>query len=198
MTALWALSLLWGCADPLPTATPCEGQHLDKPPPASTAAVQEALDGVRTDVYPYLSDLSITLTEADDEQDYFWAQPAFSTVSDPPRERDYRVYVNTRMYPNPPPWSAVFAILVHELKHIADYTEMDTGEVVEFGVWYAQGDIADYERATDLYALEQGCAVGLSAYRSWLYDHVDAETEQQKRIDYYTPEEIEAWQATAE
>ena len=196
--ALWALGLLWGCAEPPPEAMACDAQLLDRTPPASTAEVQEALDRVRADVYPELVDLSVALTEAEHEQDYFWAQPAFNTVSDPPRERDYRVYVNTLMYPSPPPWSAVFAILVHELKHIADYTEMDTGEVVEFGAWYAEGDIADYERATDLYALEQGCATGLSAYRTWLYAHVDEETEQQKRRDYYTPEEIAAWQDSAE
>jgi len=32
-------------------------------------------------------------------------------------------------------------------------------------------------------------------FREWLYAHVIAEVEAQKRIDYYTPEEIEAWMA---
>jgi hypothetical protein len=41
--------------------------------------------------------------------------------------------------------------------------------------------------------MELGCAPGLIAFRVWLYDHVDAETEAQKRVDYWTPEEIVRW-----
>ena len=62
------------------------------------------------------------------------------------------------------------------------------------GLAYARGELPDYERQTDEQALERGCATGLKAYRLWLYDRVDDETEAQKRRDYYTPEEIDAWE----
>ena len=54
---------------------------------------------------------------------------------------------------------------------------------------------AAYERATDEKALQRGCADGLSAMRTWIYAHVDAETLAEKEKDYYTPEEITTWVA---
>ena len=50
---------------------------------------------------------------------------------------------------------------MHEFKHVLDYTEMNTNTLVEFGLWYADEDVAEYERATDEFALERGSATGL-------------------------------------
>ena len=85
-------------------------------------------------------------------------------------------------------------VLAHELKHIRDYSEMDFDALNEFVAWYmTTDDISEYERETDEYALGLGCGLALRAYREWLYEHIDAEAVEQKRYDYYTPEEIDAW-----
>ena len=73
--------------------------------------------------------------------------------------------------------------------------------LLDFAGWYASQDpatsdeLAAYERATDEKALQRGCADGLSAMRTWIYAHVDAETLAEKEKDYYTPEEITTWVA---
>ena len=127
------------------------------------------------------------------EEDYFASNLILSTLDDPPRERDYTMMYNPVLFEDPPSWAAVEAIVLHEFKHTIDYTMMNGQELAEFGVWYANGDISEYEHETDEFALELGFAEGLKAYRLWLYDHVSPETAEQKRYDYYTPEEIDAW-----
>ena len=82
---------------------------------------------------------------------------------------------------------------MHEFKHVLDYTEMDSNALIEFGLWYAGGDVAEYERATDEFALERGCASGLIDFREWLYGFVSEEVRAEKEANYYSPDEIRAW-----
>lgn len=146
-------------------------------------------------LYPSLEGVAITLATLDSATDFFQADVEPSTLTEPPRDRVYRVRHAPRIFDDPPPRSALVAILAHELGHVDDYVGMETSELVDFALWYATtDDIAPYERATDEKALELGCGEGLAAYRTWLYDHVDPETAAQKRLDYYTPEEIAAWE----
>lgn len=180
--------------DDIPARQPvCDGRTGDTPGPTDLAGTQDLLTLTRALHVSALRDVRIDLVEAESEDSFFWANVDLSTAAEDPLERRYLVYVNTAQYADPPTEATVSAILVHELQHIVDYTEMDTAELVEFGLWYASGDIAAYERQTDEAALEAGCAHGLIEYREWLYGQVSAEVEAQKRVDYYTPEEIEAW-----
>ena len=82
---------------------------------------------------------------------------------------------------------------MHELKHVMDYSQMNTSELIEFGIWYGSADIAEYERQTDLFTLEKGCGTGLIAFRNWLYGQVTDEVKAEKQRQYYTPEEIQQW-----
>jgi hypothetical protein len=155
--------------------------------------VRFALDAV-IPLQPPLEGVSIDLVTFEHEQDFFRANLDFNTLSAPPRERAYRVEMNSRLLDDPPSWDAVLAILVHETQHLVDFVGMDQQELAAWGVWYATtDDFSAYERATDERALELGCASGLAAFRVWLYDHVDDATEAQKRHDYYTPDEIRDW-----
>jgi hypothetical protein len=153
------------------------------------------VEQVRAQRFPELTDVSIELFEVQSDTDFFVSNLDLSTVGAPPLERHYRVLANPLMFPTPPPFSAAYAIIAHELAHVRDYTEMDTTELVQFGLWYAGGDTADYERATDEVTLELGCAEGLKAYRVWLYERLTDEALAAKRATYYTPEEIDAWVA---
>ncbi len=163
--------------------------------PTDEAALAELLAEVLQTHQPQLQGLSIELLAKDSEQDFFSADFDVTSAAEPGPERSYRVRYGPRIFESPPPTAATAAILVHELQHIDDYVGMDTAELSDFILWYATGDFAEYERATDEVALEAGCGEGLKAYRLWLYEQVDADTEAQKRLDYYTPEEIDAWMA---
>jgi hypothetical protein len=194
------LVTLTGCVKlPADSAAPllsCEALMTDGRAVAAEADVQLALEGVRDNLYPELAGVPLGLRSMESDSDFFYANLDLTTLDEDPRERDYFVFYNARLFDDPPPWEAVVAILAHEIKHVLDYTGMDTEALAEFGLWYGTtDDISEYERATDEYALALGCGEGLSAYRTWLYDHVDEETAAQKRLDYYTPEEIDAWMA---
>jgi len=169
--------------------------------PGTTAPTDETqmralVDEVHQAVFPELSEVSIDLVQLESETDFFQANLDLGTVSEPPLERAYRVLYNPHLFDNPPDQSAVAAILVHELTHILDYTEMNSEQLIEFGIWYATSDTAEYERATDEEALWRGCAEGLIAYREWLYEQLDAEDADEKRRVYFTPSEIREWQTT--
>ena len=169
---------------------------LDGGPSAiDEAGLRVLLDGVLDNLFPELEGVSIELRPNTSDSSYFSANPDLSTLDRAPLERDYFVQYSTLQFDSPPPADAVTAILAHELKHVRDYTEMSTEELAEFGLWYISNDISEYERATDEHSLELGCGEGLILFREWLYAHVTPEVEAQKRIDYYTPEEIEAWMA---
>lgn len=168
-------------------------------PPATEADIVALVASAREGFFPTLGALSLEVVTMESEDSYFVANLDLATLSEAPLERDYRVLYNPALFADPPSRLAVGAILVHELKHVLDYTGMDSDELVEFGLWYASGDdISDYEKQTDEYALESGCAEGLSAYREWVYAHIPAEDLQEKRDTYYTPEEIAAWVADNE
>jgi len=124
---------------------------------------------------------------------FFSANFELSTLGEEPLDRDYIVHYSTLQFDQPPPANAVLAILAHELKHVRDYTEMDAAEVTEFGLWYVTSDVSAYERETDEHSLQLGCGEGLIEFREWLYEVVTDEVEAQKRVDYYTPEEIREW-----
>jgi hypothetical protein len=183
----WVLA----CASPEPR--PCELLDVDRPPPTEIADVADAfelarslqpLDGVHIELEPLESDIS-----------YFQANVDFATLSAAPRERRYLLEHNRRLFDDPPSFQAVVAILVHEAQHFVDFSSWSGTELAEWGAWYGTtDDISTYERQTDEGALRLGCGEGLSAFRVWLYDHVSPEVADQKRHDYYTPEEIDAWE----
>ncbi|MCB9680322.1 MAG: hypothetical protein H6733_02545 [Alphaproteobacteria bacterium] len=166
---------------------------------AAWDALPDLLDQVRRERFPELEGVPVALASLDSAEDFLVSDFDVTTFGAPPRERHYRVRANPRLFPDPPDgppgFAALYAIVAHELTHVRAYTLMDDATLAAWVIDYATGPIADIERATDLHVLELGCGDGLSAYRVWLYDHVDADTRAAKERDYYTPDEIAAWQA---
>lgn len=202
--ALLCAVLASACAPPAtvdpPDPLPCDEMWADTPPPATAEDLRTLLASARTRFYPQL--LGIVLRLDDDLRTaggYFVAQPDLATIDERPEDRLYTVRANPALLDDPPSASAVGAILVHELKHILDFALMDKDELTSFGLWYGiTDDVSEYERITDEYALALGCAEGLKEYRVWLYDHIPQEDLEEKREDYFTPEEIDAWVAARE
>ncbi|MDG1483974.1 MAG: hypothetical protein P8R54_30565 [Myxococcota bacterium] len=167
--------------------------------PATEADIVALVASARAGFFPTLGALSLEVGTMESADSYFVANLDLATISEAPLERDYRVLYSPVLFADPPDRMAVGAILVHELKHVLDYTALEADALVEFGLWYASGDdISDYEKQTDEYALESGCAAGLSAYREWVYAHIPEEDLQEKQETYYTPAEIAAWVAENE
>ena len=189
-----------GCAPgPLPpsAAPSCDEMWADDTPPVTVKELRAILREARYRFYPQFSWMVLQLhDDISTAGSFFVSQPDLSTIEDGPEDRLYVVRANPALLDDPPSAAAVGAILVHELKHTLDYSLMDTDELTSFGLWYGiAADVSEYERGTDEYALDLGCANGLKAYREWLYTHIPAEDVEQKRYDYFTPEEIDAWVA---
>jgi len=51
---------------------------------------------------------------------------------------------------------------------------------------------ARFERGADLEAIALGYGPGLESYRTWLYRNVPPNRMEEKKRDYFSPEEIEA------
>ena len=160
--------------------------------PSTLSDIETLIANARS-LIPELDGVSLRVETIESNSTFLAAQVDLSTISNPPLEREYLIQINPQIFEQQITGASTVAILVHEFKHILDYTEMDTNALVEFGIWYAGGDVAEYERATDEFALERGCATGLIEFREWLYDFVSEEIRREKEENYYTPDEIQAW-----
>lgn len=160
--------------------------------PSTLSDIETLIANTRS-LVPELDGVSLRVETIESDSTFLAAQVDLSTISNPPLEREYLIQINPQIFEQQITGASTVAILVHELKHVLDYTEMDTNALVEFGLWYAGGEVAEYERATDEFALERGCATGLIAFREWLYDFVSEEVRREKEVNYYTPDELRAW-----
>jgi hypothetical protein len=196
-TVLMLLLSLTACAaKPADTATPtaCDQAMARLPGAPDVAGLQASLDGVRSALYTDLEGVPIELQPISSTTSFFAASVDLSSLEGSTENRRYVVQYAEELFALAPPSDGVVAILVHELAHVLHYTGLEQQELIDFALWYAQGEVADYERQTDEETLRRGCASGLIAYREWLYAVVDAETRADKERDYYTPDEIRAWE----
>jgi hypothetical protein len=161
----------------------------------SVAALQQGLDEARRAV-PEVAGLRIDLVPMTSQTDYFRSDVSTDTALRAAPNRTYRLHYNPRLFDDPPPRAAVIAILIHELKHILDYSRMASTELVSFAIRYATADTRDYEHATDEFALARGWGQALKLFRIWLYAHEDEAGRREKMRVYYTPDEIDAFVAS--
>ncbi len=110
-------------------------------------------------------------------------------------DREYTLYLNQNLMTQPISDLALKGILAHELVHFNDYEKMNAFELAVFYVRILADARfeAEYERATDLQSFERGYAIGIKAFRFWLYDQITPKAKALKEINYYTPAEIDEW-----
>jgi hypothetical protein len=110
------------------------------------------------------------------------------------KERTYFLDINEKLYDCSPAPLALEAILVHELVHLNDFTQLGTLGFFKLLAKMATSEgRASYERQTDLRTLELGYAEGLKEYRYWIYQRLDSKALKKKKLMYYTPDEIDSW-----
>lgn len=112
--------------------------------------------------------------------------------------RRYSIDVNPAIYDlgqlpsGPPSVSAIEGILAHELVHLVDYECLSTAGIIQLGAEIVAFP-SKIERQTDVRAFERGFALGIKAYRVWIYGKLNPKALRVKRKRYYTPEEIDQW-----
>lgn len=106
-------------------------------------------------------------------------------------KRLYYLDINTKLYECAPTKLALRAILAHELKHIADYKDSSSVELIRLGLrMIGKKSRSHYERATDYHVMELGLSEGIREYRLWIYKQLTDKALKKKKCFYYTPEEI--------
>lgn len=106
-------------------------------------------------------------------------------------KRIYFLDINTKLYNCAPAKIALDAILAHELKHIEDYKDSNSLQLIKLGLkMVRKKSRSKYERATDYHIMSQGMAEGIKEYRNWIYKRLSKKALKKKKCYYYTPGEI--------
>jgi hypothetical protein len=189
--------LLLACTPPCPFST----LNLPKEPVSNENALKSLLIAEAPVLYPELEGIALEV-EALQDLAFFRASATPETLGfEDTRARTYLIQYDPVVLSDPPEPIALAAILSHELAHVAYYLTLPGIEMAEFGIWYGTEDpmtsteLAAFERGTDEQAMLTGAAEGLSVMRKWIYEHSTPEIEEEKRRNYYTPEEIMDWVA---
>ncbi len=165
-------------------------------PETTLGRARRVVEEVRAASYPELRDADIQIREFASKSDYFQCRPDLrrAVVG---RKMRYIVFVNPRVFELGAPEAGVRAIVAHELGHVLYYRRGCRLRLLGLTRLVSSGYRARFERWADLQALSRGHAEGLKAYRRWLYTNVPASRLDEKRRDYFSPEEIDAIETAA-
>jgi hypothetical protein len=167
-------------------------QSADSPQADSALrAVAPVVDSVRAASFPQLKDVEITLHSMRSDYIYFESRFTFSSFFFTRRLR-YIILFNPEAFARKVPSEGLRAIVAHELAHVDYYnrqSRMGLFSLIQllWAPWAAR-----FERGADLEAIALGYGPGLESYRMWLYQNVPAGRVNEKKRDYFSPEEIEA------
>src|SRR5205085_11821184 len=125
------------------------------------------------------------------ESDYFRARFAIRQFLTGRRMR-YLVFVNASAFTRQAPEAALRAIIAHELAHILYFSQRNRLQLFGLVRLATKGFTARFERWADLQAIARGYGAGLKEYRQWLYRNIPARSLEEKKRDYFSPEEIDA------
>ena len=141
--------------------------------------------------YTELTDKQIKVETFESEDTFFKARfsiTRFLTF----RQINYLIFVNPKIFKTKIPTEAVTAIIAHELAHILYYDEKNRFELFGLASLIDKSFTAKFERKADLQAIRRGYGEGLIRYREWLYTQIPKNKLEEKKRDYFSPDEIQA------
>ena len=152
-----------------------------------------ALHEIRASSFPELARIGLRVRAFRSQSDYFRTRFSVSRflLLMPMR---YFVDVNPALFLGPPAADGVCAILAHELAHVASLSRGNRIRRLGLVRLMSQRYTVKFERGADLEAIHRGFGDGLKTYRTWVYTHIPASKVQEKRRNYFSPEEITAIQ----
>jgi hypothetical protein len=178
-------------------------------PPRADAFIQRAdsstiterarilIDEMKAAAYPELRGVTVHVKLFHSQSDYFRARFAVWPFLTGRRMR-YIVFANPEVFTRQAPEASLRAILAHELAHVLYFSQKDRLRLLGLVRLTTKGFTAHFERWADLQALARGYGEGLKAYRQWLYRNIPAKSLDEKRRDYFSPEEIDAMTAATQ
>ncbi len=158
---------------------------------AALKAIAPLMDSVRAASFPQLKDAEIALHPMRSDYIYFESRFTFPGFFFG-RKLRYMISFNPEAIARKVPADGLRAIVAHELAHIDYYNRQRRMGLVSLIQLLWAPFAARFERGADLEALALGYGPGLESYRTWLYRNVPASRMEEKKRDYFSPEEIEA------
>src|SRR5271165_3298361 len=167
--------------------SPADGPQTD----AALKEVAALADSVRAASFPQLKDVEITLHPMRSDYIYLEGRFTFSSFFFA-RKLRYMILFNPESFARRVPPDGLRAIVAHELAHIDYFNRQSRMGLVSLIQLLWAPFAARFERGADLEAIALGYGPGLESYRTWLYRNVPASRMEEKKRDYFSPEEIEA------
>jgi hypothetical protein len=158
---------------------------------ARIGAASAALQKVRGTSFPELEHVDLRVRTFRSPSDYFRTRFSVSRFLLLMRMR-YFVDVNPALFQEQAPPDGVCAILAHELAHVGSLSRGN--RIGRFGLvrLLSKRQTTKFERRADLEAIHRGYGEGLKTYRIWVYMHIPPSKLEEKRRNYFSPEEIAA------
>jgi hypothetical protein len=103
----------------------------------------------------------------------------------------YIILVNPQFFVKNAPENGIRSILAHELAHVLYYAERSRFELLGLIKLSSKDFAQKFERGADLEAMARGYGEGLIEYRKWLYQNIPPKNLEEKKRNYFSPEEIE-------
>ncbi len=140
--------------------------------------------------YPELKKAKINVRIFESNANYFQSQFSLTRFLTCQKLR-YNLYVNPEVFNKNAPEEAIRAIIAHELAHVLYYSERNRFELIGLISLIDKSFTARFERRADLETIARGYGEGLIKYRRWLYQNIPVKNVDEKKRDYFSPEEIE-------
>lgn len=149
------------------------------------------VESVRAASYPQLKDVEIAFRPMRSDYIYFESRFTFSSFFFA-RKLRYMILFNPEVIARQVPPDGLRAIVAHELAHIDYFNRQSRMGLVNLIQVLRAPFAARFERGADLEAIALGYGPGMESYRTWLYRNAPASRMEEKKRDYFSPEEIEA------
>ena len=154
-------------------------------------AITPLVDSVRAASFPQLKDAEISFHPM--RSNYIYLEGRFTLSSFfLARKLRYMILFNPEAMARQVPPDGLRAIVAHELAHIDYFNRQSRMGLVSLIRLLGAPFAARFERGADLEAIALGYGPGLESYRTWLYRNVPASRMEEKKRDYFSPEEIES------
>ena len=149
------------------------------------------IESVRAASFPELQDAPIEVHGLQSDFDYLQTRFTLSSYFLSSKLR-YTIMFNPEALNRQAPAEGLRAIVAHELAHIDYFRSHSRISLLGLVLMLSPSFATRFERQADLEAIALGYGPGLQVFRTWVYRNVPAERVEEKKRDYFSPEEIEA------
>lgn len=151
---------------------------------------QKIINEVVEKSFPELKTKKIEVKNFQSESDYFQSRFSFGKMLTFQKMR-YIIFVNPKVFEKNAPESGIRSIIAHEIAHVLYYSKRNRMELLGLIKLSSKDFTQKFERGADLEAIARGYGSGIKDYRQWLYLNIPQKNLEEKKRNYFSPEEID-------